>query len=426
VIETQEERVKVIKLADIVGKGYRKYWESVKRYLVLTGSRNSKKSCTTAIRFIVNMMKYPDSNLLCIRKIYKDHKDSTYAQLKWAIRKLEVEDLWEARLSPLEIIYKPTGQKILFRGLDDPMSITSITVDVGYLCWCWFEEAYQVNKETDFDMVDGSIRGAVPAPLFKQIALTFNPWNEKHWIKKRWFDVIDEMADVFRTDYRCNEFIDEADIHFFEEMKKKNPRRYKVEGLGEWGIAEGLVFDNWTEKEFDKNELIKTRPGIQSGFGLDFGYTTDPSGFIAFLIDVKKREIFIFDEHYQKGMLNNEIADMLKYKGYAKEEIIADSAEPKSIEEIKRYGIPRIKPARKGKDSVSNGIQFLQQFEIVIHPKCTNTILEFNNYAYQTKDGRVINEPIDDYNHLIDPLRYGVEKFMTGSAIRFLSNKRAA
>lgn len=409
------EQEREVSLAPVLGKGYGRFWKSRKRYLALTGGRASKKSCTTALRFIWNMMKYPDSNLLVIRKIYKDHKDSTYAQLKWAIRQLQVEEVWEARLAPLEIVYKPTGQKILFRGLDDPMSITSITVDTGYLCWCWFEEAYQIARESDFDMVDGSIRGAVPEPLFKQIVLTFNPWNEKHWMKKRWFDVVDEMADTFRTDYKCNEFIDDADIHFFDEMKRKNPRRYRVEGEGFWGIAEGLVFDNWEERDFDKNLLIKERPGIRSAFGLDFGYTADPSGFIAFLIDMEAKEIFIFDEHYQKGMLNNEIADMLKYKGYAKEEIIADSAEPKSIDEIRGYGISRIRAARKGKDSIVNGIQFLKQFKIYIHPSCTNTILEFNNYAWDTRDGIITNQPIDDYNHLIDPLRYGAEKHMANS-----------
>jgi phage terminase large subunit len=269
-------------------------------------------------------------------------------------------------------------------------------------------------------MVDGSIRGAVPEPLFKQIVLTFNPWNEKHWMKKRWWDQKDEMADVFRTDYRSNEFIDDADIHFFEQMKVKNPRRYKVEGLGEWGIAEGLVFDNWEESNFDKDQIIKDRPGIKSAFGLDFGYTADPSGFICSLVDLDKKEIYIFDEFYKRGMLNNEIADEIRYKGYAKEKIVADSAEPKSIDEIKGYGIHRIRAARKGKDSITNGIQFLKQFKIIIHPSCTNTILEFNNYAFDTKDGSVVNTPIDSYNHLIDPLRYSVEEYMSTSGLSVL------
>jgi phage terminase large subunit len=415
----------VVRLSEVVGKGYRDFWKSRERYRVLIGGRASKKSTTTSLWLIENMMKYPQSNALVIRKIYKDHKDSTYAQLKWAINRLKVEHLWHSSLSPLEITYKPTGQKILFRGLDDPMSITSITVEIGYLCWAWFEEFYQVSNEQDFDMIDGSIRGAIPAPLFKQITGTMNPWNEKHWIKKRFFDVVNESAFTLRTDYTCNEFLDDADRKFFEEMKEKNPRRYQVEGLGNWGVAEGLVFDNWEEKEFDVHELIKERPHIESAFGLDFGYTTDPSGLICSLVDLKSKEIFIFDEHCQKGMLNNEIADMIKYKGYAKEMIIADSSEPKSIDEIKKYGIQRIKGARKGSDSIANGIQFLQQFKIYIKPTCTNVILELNNYAFKIKDGQTINEPIDAYNHLLDPLRYSCERFMKDASFKFLSQMAA-
>jgi phage terminase large subunit len=398
----------IVRLSEVVGKGYKDFWKSRKRYRVLIGGRASKKSTTTSLWLIENMMKYKDSNALVVRKIYKDHKDSTYAQLKWAINRLQVTHLWHASLSPLEITYIPTGQKILFRGLDDPMSITSITVEIGYLCWAWFEEFYQVSSEQDFDMVDGSIRGAIPEPLFKQITGTMNPWNEKHWIKKRFFDVIDETAFTLKTDYTCNEFLDKADIKFFEEMKKKNPRRFQVEGLGNWGVAEGLVFDNWEEREFDKSELIKSRPHIRVLFGLDFGYTADPTGLACMLVDEHAKELYLFDEHYQKGMLNNEIAEMLKYKGYAKEKITADSAEPKSIEEIRRCGIARIQPARKGKDSIANGIHFLKQFKIIVHPKCTNAILEFNNYAFDS-NAKDKNKPIDAYNHIIDPMRYGCE-----------------
>ena len=178
----------VVELDKIIGKGYGKFWDSRDRYRILIGGRASKKSTTTSLNVISNMMEFPQSNTLIIRKVFKDHKDSTYAQLKWAINRLQVAHLWHASLSPLEITYIPTGQKILFRGLDDPMSITSITVEIGYLCWAWFEEFYQVSSEQDFDMVDGSIRGAIPEPLFKQITGTMNPWNEKHWIKKRFFD----------------------------------------------------------------------------------------------------------------------------------------------------------------------------------------------------------------------------------------------
>lgn len=399
----------LIKLSQIVGQGYKDFWNTKKRYRIVKGGRGSKKSCTTALNYIFRMMEIPETNLLVLRKHYNTHKDSTYAQLKWAINRLKASHLWDCKISPLTITYKPTGQKILFRGLDEPESITSITVDHGYLCWAWFEEFYQVTSEEDFNKIDLSIRGEMPPHIFKQITGTLNPWNDKHWVKERFFDQPDENIFSQTTNYLCNEFLGDDDIDLFDKMKTRNPRRYAVEGLGEWGVAEGLIFQNWEELDFDY-QVIAQREGIKACFGLDFGYTVDPSAFVACMVDLKAKELFIFDEHAQRGMLNNQIADMIKYKGYSKETIVADSAEPKSIEEIKRLGVPKIRPAYKGKDSVMSGIQFLGQFKIYVHPKCTNTMMELNNYTYETdKSGRAINKPIDDYNHIMDALRYSVE-----------------
>lgn len=398
-----------IHLPSKIGKGYGTFWRYKGRYRVCKGGRGSKKSTTTAMWIIYNMMKYPLANTLVLRRVFNTHKDSTYTQLKWAANNLGVAHLWHFSKSPLEITYKPTGQKILFRGLDDPMSITSITVEIGYLCWAWFEEAFQIMNEDDFNKVDMSIRGELPPGYFKQITVTFNPWSEKHWLKKRFFDAEDEDILALTTTYECNEYLGEDDRKLFEKMKEKNPRRYKIEGKGEWGIAEGLVFENFEELEFDLEE-IKKRPGIISIFGMDFGYTHDPTAFICALVDEKEKEIFIFDEHYQKGMSNSDIANMIKYKGYSKEIIIADSAEPKSIDDIKRQGIRRIKAAQKGKDSILNGIQNIQDYKIYVLPKCENTLVELNNYVWDTKDGRGINKPMDDYNHLMDALRYAMER----------------
>lgn len=406
-----------VSLREVVGKGYKEAWNYTGRYLVIKGGRASKKSKTMALRWIVKMMKHPEANLLVVRKVFNTHRDSTFADLKWATHRLGVAHLWQFKVSPLEAIYLPTGQKILFRGLDNPLSITSITVEKGYLCWCWFEEAYQITNEDDFDKVDMSIRGDTGG-LFKQIVLTFNPWNEKHWLKRRFFDTPNPNTLALTTNYLCNEFLDDADRELFEWMKQHKPRRYRVEGLGDWGIAEGVIFEDWEERDFDPKEIAK-RPGVVATFGLDFGYTADPTAYLAVLVDKKNRELYIFDEHYERGMLNNEIAEMIKYKGYAKERIIADSAEPKSIEEIRRYGISKIKPAQKGKDSVLNGIQFIQQFKIYVHPKCVNTIVELNNYVWDTdKDGKMINQPIDDYNHLMDALRYALEAVKKDSRLK--------
>ncbi|MDN0191176.1 MULTISPECIES: PBSX family phage terminase large subunit [unclassified Bacillus (in: firmicutes)] len=398
-----------VSLKEIVGGGYKTFWSYEGRYRVVKGGRGSKKSTTTALNIIYRMMQFPQANTLVVRKVFKDHKDSTYAQLKWAIRRLRVEHLWEWTKSPLEIRYKPTGQKILFRGLDDPMSVTSITVDVGYLCWAWFEETYQILNEDDFNKVDMSIRGELPPGYFKQITLSFNPWNEKHWLKRRFFDVQDNNILALTTNYKCNEFLGDDDRQLFDWMKKNNLRRYKIEGLGEWGIAEGAIFTNWREFAFDRFEIAK-REGIKSAFGLDFGFTTDPSALACSLVDIKNRELYIFDEMYKPGLLNNEIAETITDMGYRKELIIADSAEQKSIAELRKYGLKKIKPAEKGPDSIKAGIQFLQQFTIFIHPKCSNAAMEFSNYVWdKNKDGKLINKPVDEYNHFIDALRYSME-----------------
>jgi phage terminase large subunit len=399
-----------VSLKEIVGKGYKQFWGFKGRYRVVKGGRGSKKSTTTALNIIYRMMEYPLANTLVVRKVHDTHKDSTYAQLKWAVNKLKVAHLWHFQLSPLQIIYKPTGQKILFRGTDDVLKLTSITVEVGSICWAWFEEAYQITNEDDFDKIDMSIRGELPPGYFKQITLSFNPWNEKHWIKNRFFDVEDDNTLALTTNYLCNEFLGEDDIQLFETMKTRYPKRYQVEGLGHWGVSEGLVYDNWEEKEFDYMDIVQQRPGIVSRVGLDFGYVADPTGLVATIVDTEQKEIFIYDEHYQQGMRNNQIAEMIKYKGLAKERIIADSAEPKSIDEIRLLGVYGITGAQKGRDSILNGIQFIQQFKIYVHPKCVNTILELSSYVWDKgKDGQQINKPIDYFNHILDALRYAVE-----------------
>ena len=410
---------KKVKLPELVGKGYKDFWNFKGRYRVCKGSRGSKKSKTTALFFIYSMMKYPGANLLVVRKVYRTLKDSCFTDLKWAINTLGVQDYWSVKESPLEIIYIPTGQKILFRGLDDPLKVTSITVETGNLCWAWIEEAYEINKEQDFNMLDESIRGTVEEPLYKQITLTFNPWNERHWLKKRFFDVEDENIMAKTTNYMCNEWLDDSDKKLFEDMKKNNPRRYQVAGLGNWGIVEGLVYENWEEKGFDVNEISKRR-GVKSAFGLDFGYTNDPSAFFCGLIDVANKEIYVFDEIYKNAMKNRQIAEEIIRKGYGKERIVADSQEPKSIDELYDLGLKGIRKSRKGRDSINNGVQYIQDYKIIIHPRCVNFITEISNYMWdKDKFDNPINKPVDDFNHLMDAMRYALESYSKGPIFSF-------
>lgn len=415
-MKTDEPKIR-IKLPEIVGKGYGTFWRFKGRYRAIKGSRRSKKSKTMALWTISKIMEYPESNILVVRKVYRTLKDSCFTELKWAIKRLKVEAWWDIKESPLEMTYKPTGQKIYFRGLDDPLKITSIAVEVGALCWMWIEEAYEITSEADFDTLAESMLGDLPEGLFKQITLTFNPWNEKTWIKKRFFDVEDEEILALTTNYMCNEWLSPEDIKVFEEMKRRNPRRYAVAGLGQWGIVDGLVYENWREEAFDHTdeEWKKKHPNLISAFGLDFGYTNDPTTLFCGLLDKKNKKLYVFDELYQKGLSNKRIAEEIQAMGYAKERIIADSAEPKSIDELKSLGL-RTKGAKKGKDSIQNGIQWIQDLEIIIHPRCVNFITEISNYTWATdKFGTKLNVPIDDFNHLMDAMRYGLEEHITGN-----------
>lgn len=427
-----------IYLPDVIGKGYGQFWKFRGRYRAVKGSRASKKSKTSALWYIVNMMKYPDANLLVVRKTERTLKGSCYTELKWAIHRLGVDDYWKCTINPLEIEYIPTGQKIYFRGLDDPLKVTSITVEVGCLCWLWVEEAYEIKSEEEFDMLDESIRGVTPPGLFKQITLTFNPWNEKIWIRKRFFcDIVGKNADgliykersepisadgqilAITTNYKCNEWLDEADLKMFEEMRKNRPKRYNVAGLGNWGVIDGLVYENWEEQSFNIDELRK-RTDVKTAFGLDFGYTNDPTALFCGIVDEGNKKIYVFDELYEKGLSNEEIYYRVLNMGYAKEKITADSAEPKSIDRLRSLGMYRIRAARKGRDSINNGIDFIQGYKLIIHPRCVNFLTEIGNYSWDTdKFGNKINKPVDEFNHLMDAMRYALEDFSKGDVYSF-------
>lgn len=408
----QTSQIKV-NLPKIVGKGYGQFWRSKNFYRVVKGGRGSKKSKTTALYYIVAILKHNWANLLVVRRFSNTNKQSTYTDLKWAANRLNVSHLFKFNESLPEITVKATGQKILFRGLDDPLKITSITVDTGLLSWLWLEEAYQVENQDKFETLVESIRGSIDAPdFFKQITITFNPWSERHWLKSAFFDEDTRKKDVFAdtTTYRVNEWLDQQDIDRYEDLWRTNPRRAAVVANGDWGVAEGLVFENYEVKDFDIVSTIK-RIG-ETTAGLDFGFTHDPTTFPRLAVDLDNRELWIYAEHYEHAMTTDDIFKMIVDADLQNAVITADSVEQRLIAELQAKGVRRLVPSIKGKGSINAGIDFMKQFKIYIHPSCVKTIEEFDTYIYkQDKDGKWLNEPIDSNNHIIDAIRYALERY---------------
>ena len=257
----------------------------------------------------------------------------------------------------------------------------------------------------------------MPEGYFKQITLTFNPWSATSWLKARFFDAPDEDTFAKTTTWECNEWLDEADRRIFLRMQRDNPRRYRIEGEGEWGIAEGLIYTNVVCEDFDADE-IRRIPGIKSAFNLDFGFT-DPNAFVCELVDNTAMKIYVFDEWYKTGVTNRIIAGQIRKMGYGGQRIICDGAEPKSIAELREEGI-RAEASRKGKDSVNHGIQLIQNYQIVVHPRCVEFKKEIDNYCWgKDKDGRLTDKPDHEFSHGPDSMRYGVTKILLPDAFSF-------
>ena len=412
-----------LSLTDLIGKGYKEFWNCKKRFRVVKGSRGSKKSVTMAYWTIINMMANPEANMLVLRRYDRTLRQSCFAVLQWVLQKLEVAQSWKVTSAPMEMTYIPTGQKILFRGLDDPLKVTSIAVTHGVLCWVWIEEAYELEDEEDFNKLEMSIRGQVPKGLYKQFTLTFNPWSEC-WLKTRFFDNPDEDTLAMTTTYTCNEWLDEADLKEFEKMRVNSPRRYRIEGLGDWGISEGLIYSNTERRDIKLQDFIGKR-GYNAFYGLDFGFT-DPTAFVGGFVNFELKEIYILMEMYEPGLTNQDTAERLKAKGIRHEVIKCDAAEPKSIEELRKAGI-NAKAAAKGPDSVKFGIQKLQNFKIIYSPDCVNFEHEIKNYCWaKDRQGKQTDSPDHEYSHLMDALRYAIVDLKPSAIANIPESNRVA
>lgn len=381
-----------------VPKFYPLLFDYSHRFEVYMGSAGSSKSYFITQKLIVRACREKIRILVC-RRYGTTLRNTCFAQFKEILEKWKLLPLYvKVRETDFHIAF-PNGSEIIFTGLDEETKLLSLT-NIGTI---FIEEAYEVPKPI-VEQLNLRLRGRTEN---QQIIMAFNPISKNHWLYD--FCEVNPPSSFLYTHstYKDNPFLSEEYVSELEEMKVRNPARYKVYGLGEWGVnVDGLVFSNWRVNDFDytqiEGELL---------IGLDFGFINDISAIVASIICEETKQIYVFRTYGARGKTNSELAAIIKDLGFSKSVIIADSAEPKSIEEIRREGVSRIRNSTKGKDSIIHGIQKLQNYEIIVHPSCGGLIEELENYTWE-KDkntGTFLNKPIDSYNHYIDALRYSLQ-----------------
>lgn len=363
------------------------------------GGGGSGKSHFVAQKLTIKALK-SRRKILVVRKVMKSQKDSCFQLVIDVLFQFQIHKYCEINKSDFTIKL-PNGSVFLFKGMDDPEKIKSI---VG-ITDIWYEEATEGTWE-EYSQLDIRLRSNAPD---LQFISTYNPVSKANYVYQKFHKPgteLDERRLIVQTTYKDNKFLPQSYIDSLEAMKRTNPAFYKIYTLGEFATLDKLVFPYFTTEDFNHEDI----KGILL-VGLDFGFVNDTTALVASVMDKTNKKIYIFDCAGDTNLTNDKIANLIKYKGFAKSVIIADCVEQKSIKEIKNYGINKIKPCSKGADSVLHGIQQLQQYELIVHPKCTEIITEFENYSWQ-KDkstGEYINKPIDNFNHYIDALRYSLQ-----------------
>ena len=413
---TSKKKRKQLKISDLLTpRFYPLYsaWKSNKyTRLVCKGGRGSAKSTNIALILVVDLMQYP-VNTICFRKVGETLRKSVYEQIKWAIKFLGVEEYFEYKLSPLEIIYKERGNKFIFMGVDDPQKSKSIKEAQFPVARYWFEELAEFKNEDEVETVLNSIfRGKLEKGLIYKGFFSYNPPKMKHnWVNKKYnYSFIENNVYVHHSTYLENPHISEEFIKEAEAVKAKDETKYKLVYMGE-PIGNGLVpFPNLEIREIEATEIA----GLEKfRNGVDWGYGVDPLAFVRWGYDKKKGIIYALDEYYGVGLKNRNLANYILSKGYD-ELVMCDSAEPKSIDELKEYDISAW-GAKKGAGSVEYGEKWLSDLEaIVIDPKRTpNISREFEMIDYDTdREGNPLPRLCDSNNHTIDATRYAFSNDM--------------
>lgn len=368
------------------------------RFEVYCGGAGSGKSYFVTQKLILKLLKDEPRKLLVIRKVGRTLKDSVF-------------NLFLQLLQPFAMCIKSVnktdftisltnGSEILFKGLDESEKIKSI-VGIDDI---WIEEATELTLD-DFTQLCLRLRSKKP---HNQVYLSFNPVSKANWVYKHFFESgAPKETVIIQTTYKDNPHLPQDYIDNLNELQKTNPAYFKIYALGEFATLDRLVFPVVEKRLITAEE---TR-GLLFWVGMDFGYTNDPTAINWGYVDNVHKCLYIVGEYDKQEMTNDVIAETLISLGLSKEIIIADSAEPKSIAELKRLGINRIRASVKGADSVKNGIDRMLRYSIIVDERCAKTIEEFENYTWRKdkQTNEYINEPVDSFNHHIDAIRYGIQ-----------------
>lgn len=374
-----------------------------KRYEIYYGGAGSGKSYFVAQKLVIKALS-DRRKVLVLRKVGRTVKNSVFQLILDTLNLFQIKDKCKINKTDFSIEL-PNGSVFLCSGLDDPEKIKSI----AGLTDAWLEEATEFTQD-DFNQIDLRIRD--PLAKDQQLILSFNPVSKASWCYLQFFaenpelDEFRSKVEIVKSNYTNNPHLPQAYVDSLLLLKATNPVYYGIYALGDFGSLDKLVYSNWQKFEFNKED-IKGDLII----GLDFGYTNDPTALVAAIVNAEENRIYVFKEWGGTGLLNDDIAKNIIDFGFAKSIIKADSAEQKSIDEIKRAGVLRISPCTKGQGSILQGIQKLQQYELIIHPDCKEILNELQNYAWEKdkQTNEYINKPIDKYNHYLDALRYALQ-----------------
>lgn len=425
---TSQNQTTQVKLSELIAPSfYDLHWDIAEHkhtHYKLAGGRGSTKSSFISLEIPLGMMQDPQANAIAMRKVGRFLEESVFQQLIWAINALGVADKWKIRYSPLSLTYIPYGNKIIFRGADDPQKIKSVKLANGYFKYIWFEERAEFDgPEEERTILQSLMRGGSEYFVF----YSWNPPKSMNsWVNQ---DVLTERADtiVSHTDYRMvpREWLGEQFFIEAEHLKEAKPKAYEHEYLGVATGTGGAVFENVTVRTITDDEIAIFDRIKQ---GLDFGYGADPLAYVKMHYNSKQKRLFLFGEIYAVKLGNTKAAREIRKYNPLNRVITADSEEPRAIAALNELGL-RIVGAKKGPGSVDYGMEFLSDEleEIIIDPKrCPNAAREFTGYELEMdKDGNFKGSYPDKNNHTIDAVRYGMEDSMTRRKAKIRNKAKA-